>query len=268
MHELVSFDGKIVPAANAGLSSLSSAALYGKGVFTSIAIYDGTPFLWTKHWRRLEDNAAKVGIDISEYGEEETKYAVETLIAENRIKGGRARITFFDGRSSSIWPFESDKKTSLLIMTGDLRPAPDNFRMTISRYPVNSRSPLAGVKSCNYLENLLAFEKAKDRRSNEAIRVNERGDITSGCMANVFWLNQGRLYTPSLATGCLAGTTREFVLENLDCDEVEAGIEVLDNAEAIYLTSAGLGIVQASEFETKQLKITEHPILSLLPKRI
>ncbi|HEX3101297.1 MAG TPA: hypothetical protein VHQ01_05880, partial [Pyrinomonadaceae bacterium] len=76
MHQLISFDGKTVPAANTGMSALSSAALYGKGVFTTIAVCDGKLFLWSKHWRRLEDNAAKLGIDISEHGEDKTKYAV------------------------------------------------------------------------------------------------------------------------------------------------------------------------------------------------
>lgn len=265
MHPLISFDGKIAETEIAGIAALSSASLYGKGVFTTITIAGGHPFLWEKHWRRLADNAAKLRIDLSENDEIITTEAVENLIAENRVKVGRARITFFDERPSGIWPFETNRNTSLLITSADLRPVPENFRVTISPYPVNSRSPLAGVKSCNYLEQILAFDEANHRGFHEAIRVNENGQVTSGCMANVFWLKEDVLFTPSLATGCLAGTTREFVLENLECREVEAGIDELDSADAIFLTSAGLGIISVAEIDSRTFGPADHPITRLLP---
>ena len=83
----------------------------------------------------------------------------------------------------------------------------------------------------------------------EAVRVNERGLITGGCMSNIFWLKDEVLYTPSLATGCLAGTTREFVLENVECREVEVRIDEIEKSEAIFLTSAGVGIRQVNSFD-------------------
>ncbi|HUR99515.1 MAG TPA: aminotransferase class IV, partial [Pyrinomonadaceae bacterium] len=66
-------------------------------------------------------------------------------------------------------------------------------------------------------------------------------------------------------SGCLAGTTREFVLENFECREVEIGLEELRLADEIFLTSAGLGIIQVAEFERRRLKGEAHPIMSLLP---
>lgn len=264
MHPLISFDGKIVETEIIGIAALSSASLYGTGVFTTISIDGGSPFLWEKHWRRLTENAPKLGIDLFEHDEIRTKNALENLIAENRVNNGRARITFFDERPSGIWPFETKRNTSLLITTADPRTVPENFKLTISPYPVNSRSPLAGVKSCNYLEQILALDEAKGRGFHEAIRVNENGKVTSGCMANVFWLKDDVLFTPSLATGCLAGTTREFVLENLECREVEPGIKVLDSADAIYLTSASLGVTSVAEYNGHKLQSLPHPLTQLL----
>lgn len=245
----------------------SSAVLYGKGIFTTISVVLGSPFLWQKHWQRLSSNAETVGIDLTNYTESIVAEKLASSIEENRIINGRARITFFDERPSSIWPGESSNSTTLSILTGDVRDTPDNFKITISPYPVNSLSPLAGVKSCNYLENLMASDEAKTRGSHEAIRVNERGRITSGCMSNVFWLKGKSLYTPSLTTGCLPGTTREFVIENIDCKEVEADLDVLNDADAIFLTSAGLGVTQIEEFDSKSFPKTDHPILDVLPKR-
>ena len=87
-------------------------------------------------------------------------------------------------------------------------------------------------------------------------------------MSNIFWLKVGTFYTPSLSTGCLPGTTREFVLENVECREVEVGIDELNNADAIFLTSAGLGVTQVAEYEKKKIERTDHPILTLLSNTI
>lgn len=264
MHEYAFFNGQVLSVPSATIPAVSSAALYGKGIFTAIAIYDGEPFLWEKHWRRLTDNAAKIVIDLSEHSEETTRKALDELIEKNGVTNWRARITFFDESASSIWPFETKRKTSLLILTADLRPVPENFRLTVSPFPVNSQSPLAGVKSCNYLENLLAMDEAKKQGFDEAIRLNERGQITSACMANIFWLNDEQLYTPSLKTGCLAGTTREFVIEKLECEEIEARIETLKGADAIFLTSAGIGIATVTELDGNRFANSEHPITKLI----
>ena len=266
MHEIAFLNNQYFKVSEATLSAISSATLYGKGIFTTIAIYDGEPFLWEKHWRRLTENAAKLGIDLSEHSENTTRKALDEIVGKNGVTSGRARITFFDNRPSTIWPAENESalKTSLHIMTGDLRPVPDDVNLTVSPYPINSRSPLAGVKSCNYLENLMAFDEAKGRGFNEAIRLNERGEVTSACMANVFWLNDDRLYTPSLTTGCLAGTTREFVLENLECEEVETGIEAINAADAIFLTSAGIGVAALNELDGIRVVNSAHEITSLV----
>ena len=241
----------------------TAAVLYGKGIFTTVAIRDGQPFLWEKHWRRLLDNSKTVSIDLSAYSEKETLDQLTTSIENDGIVNGRARLTFLDESPSPLWPTQPTVKTSLHIMTGDLRAGSEEFRLTVSTYTANSCSPLAGVKSCNYLENLLAIEEAQARGFHEAVRVNERGFVTGCCMSNIFWLRDEELYTPSLATGCLPGTTREFVLENVVCREVEVGIDELEKADSIFLTSAGLGITQVAKYEGKRIETIDHPVLNL-----
>jgi branched-chain amino acid aminotransferase len=243
----------------------SGGLLNGKGVFSTLRIVDASPFLWAKHWRRIVSNAYKIGLDISAFDEQAVAALLAEAIETDAVIDGRARITFLDESPSPIWSDSTQGKTSLSIITGAPRPVPDEFKLTVSPHLVNSTSPLAGVKSCNYLENILALDEAKKRGFHEAIRLNEHGEITSGCMSNVFWLNAGRLYTPSLASGCLAGTAREFVLENLECKEVKTGLKALDTADEIFLTSAGIGVVQVAEFDGRSFGKRHHPILDLLP---
>lgn len=243
----------------------TNSALYGKGVFTTISIFNGDCFVWEKHWKRLRENAYRIGVDLSEHSEESVKFVLEKELKAAQILNGRARLTFFDDLPSSVWPKSNVGSTRFEIITGDRRDVPSYLRLTCSPFSTSSLSPLVGIKSCNYLEPILSLDEAKARGFHEAIRLNERGFVTSACMANVFWLAGGELFTPSLSTGCLAGTTREFVMENIDCREVEAGIEALADAEAIFLTSAGIGVQRVAEFEGKRLEMVDHPILHLLP---
>ena len=258
MHKFVSFNHQILPASKPNLSAISSATLYGKGIFTTVAIYNSKPFLWEKHLSRLIDNASRIGLDFN-FSEDSISEALAKLISKNKIEKGRARLTFFDESAQGIWTIENGKKTSLLITTADFRPLSENLKLTVSPYQINSTFPLANIKSCNYLENLLAIEEAHKRGFDEAIRLNEKGEIVSACLANIFWVKDDDIFTPSLETGCLAGTTRESILEKYKVFEVSEPIEILQKSEAVFLTSAGLGARQVffNENQVKLLKIID-----------
>lgn len=264
MDSFASFNFQIVDTDEIRLNAIGSSAFYGKGMFTTAAIVEGQVFLWEKHWRRLEENAVRLGIGLDGIKKETVEAGLDALIRQNRRGNGRARITLFDESAAGPWR-STTTGTSVLIVTSELRPRPRVVRLTVSPYLCNSTSPLAGVKSCNYLEQLLAAEEAKKRDFDEAIRVNERAEVVSACMANVFWVTGRKLFTPSLKTGCLSGTTREHVLENIPCEEAESGLDVLRNADAIFLTSAGIGVAGVTEFDETELRALEHPIADLLP---
>lgn len=252
---------------NDGVRSATGVELlYGKGVFTTVAIIEGKPFLWEKHWHRLTANATTLCIDISELGEQSVQDRLHESITESETSEGRARITFSDESPSRIWSNdEGEERTTLSIIVAERRPIPENFRLTVSPHHLSTTSPLAGIKSCNYLDHLLAYEQATNRGFHEAIRLNERDEIASACVANVFWETDGDLYTPSLKTGCLPGTTRDYILENIVCEEVEVGIEELHDADRIFLTSAGIGVVSVAEAGGRELDTSDHTLTSLLP---
>lgn len=256
MHAHLSFNQQIKAVSEANLNAVSSASLYGRGVFTTVAIYKSKPFQWRIHWERLTQNASKISLDVSELNESLLQKSFDELIAANTIKNGRARITIFDSRFGAIWNFESEKKIDVLITTADFGQPKEMLNLTSSAFSVNTESPLTNIKSCNYLENLLALEDAKRRGFDEALRLNQRGEIVSAAMANVFWVKNEAAFTPSLKTGALNGTTRNFVLSlaeelNLKVFEVENSIDNLLNADEIFLTSVGLKIVPVSNFENR-----------------
>ncbi len=251
MHKFVSFNHRFISAESAALSAISSAALYGKGIFTTLAVYDSKPFVWEKHRERLTRNAEKCGIELAEFSVEKIKKSLLEIISKNRIENARARITIFDESAGGIWSFATNKKTHTLITTADLRAVSKDFRLTVSPFHINSTSPLAGIKSCNYLENILALEQAHAENFDEAIRLNERGEIVSACMANVFWIKNGQIYTPPVETGCIPGTTRSYIAENFAVAEKKARLPELIEADSVFLTSAGIGIVKLANLNEK-----------------
>jgi branched-chain amino acid aminotransferase len=246
------------------VSALSSGLLYGKGVFTTVRIVGGEPWLWSRHWERLTGHAEAIRSGMIEFSDDDLAAALHEMIRRRGFSEGRARVTMFESSPSRHWKPDSTPSTSVGINLAKLRPVPTPFHLTISPYRVNSTSPLVGVKSCNYLENILAAENARSRGNAEAIRVNEKGEVTGGCMSNIFWRRGDRLFTASLGTGCLAGTTRAFVMERLKVEEAAADIKEIEAADAIYLTSAGLGIVAANSLDGRKLDTGPHAILNLM----
>lgn len=251
MNKFALFDFQILPAEKFFVSAVSSAAFYGRGVFTTVAVYNGKPFLWENHRRRLRENAERIGIDLGEFDEKSVEDALLQIIRQNNLETGRARLTFFDESASGIWNLNAPNKTSFLITTAEFQTTKDKFSLTVSPFPLNSKSPLANVKSCNYLENTLALEEAKSRGYDEAVRLNEKGEIASASRANIFWAKGENIFTPALETGCLAGTTREFLMENFPVEEVRADLNELNSADEIFLTSAGIGLKNIGKFNGK-----------------
>lgn len=272
MHAHVIFNSRLIEATKARSSPLVPSSLYGRGVFTTLAIYDRRPFLWPQHWMRLVDHAARSGIDCRSLDERSVHASLLKLIEANEVKDGRARITLFGGADQGVWKSKGTgrPRTEVLIMTGDARALKeDGMALTVSPYRTNTLSPLAGIKSVNYLDHLMSWEEARARDFDEAVVLNERGEIVSATMANLFWVTDGTLHTPTLSTGALAGITRARVLSlagELSIPHVEGVYELshLSDADEIFLTSSGLNVAIVTTFDFHRYTVPVGSIALLL----
>jgi branched-subunit amino acid aminotransferase/4-amino-4-deoxychorismate lyase len=137
----------------------------------------------------------------------------------------------------------------------------------VSPYRTNTVSPLTGIKSLNYLEHVLAWEEAQSRDFDEAVVLNERGEIVSATTSNLFWAKNGTLHTPTLSTGALAGITRECVIDiaNKHFIPLLEGIyemNDLTDADEIFLTSSSLGVAPVTTFDFR--RYTEGPLTTMI----
>ena len=263
MHAIIYLNKSMVDAAKARVAPVSSAMLYGRGVFTTLAIYNGQPFLWSQHWERLNEHAKELEISCGNLDEAGVGAALKKLISVNRVSDGRARVILLARSSQHVWRASppGPRKTDLLIMTSDGQKIPAiGLTLAVSPYRFNTFSPLAGIKSLNYLDHVLSWEEAHGRDFDEAVMLNERGEIVSATMANIFWVKDGTVHTPTLSTGALAGVTRACVIELASkhfIPLVEGVYEMQDltDADEIFLTSASLGLAIVTTFDFRTYSV-------------
>jgi branched-subunit amino acid aminotransferase/4-amino-4-deoxychorismate lyase len=262
----------MLEATKARVAPVSSAMLYGRGVFTTVAIYNSKPFLWPEHWRRLEDHAKRLKIDCAGANERNVGEAVGKLVAVNQVRNGRARVILLARSGRDVWKpkKEGARKTDLLIMTSEAQKvSPAGMSLAVSPYRFNTFSPLVGIRSLNYLEQVLSWEEAQARDFDEAVMLNERGEIVSATMANIFWVNNGTLHTPAISTGAMAGITRGAIIElaaKQFIPVIEGVYELADLAEAdeIFLTSASLSVAFVNTFDFRQYSVASANICARL----
>ena len=272
MHPVIYLNKVMLEATKARVAPVSSAMLYGRGVFTTVAVYNGKPFLWPDHWRRLKDHARRLDVDSTGANEDNVGAAVRKLVAVNQVQWGRARVILLARSGRDVWKTKkaSARETDLLIMTGEPQKiSPAGLSLAVSPYRFNTFSPLAGVRSLNYLEQVLSWEEAQARDFDEAVMLNERGEIVSATMATIFWVKDGTLHTPTLSTGALAGVTRAAVIKLATkqfIPVIEGVYELADLAEAdeIFLTSASLGVALVTTFDFRQYSVTAGNICARL----
>lgn len=254
MHSRIIHNKRLLSPPKARIEAVS---LFGRGVFTTLAIHHRQPFLWREHWARLTEHAARVGVDLSDCDEASVRNSLAQLIEANNVTDGRARVTLLATAERGIWRVKgiASRKTDLLIITGAPHTvSQDGIALTVSPYRTNTLSPLAGIKSVNYLDHILAWEEARARDFDEAVTLNERGEVVSATMSNIFWVTDGTIHTPALATGAVAGTTRAHIMDlagELSVPLVEGVYELSDlgDADEIFLTSAGQGVAIVTTFD-------------------
>ncbi|MDQ4091429.1 MAG: aminotransferase class IV [Actinomycetota bacterium] len=228
-------DGALVDEAEARVSPFDHGLLTGDGVFETMKIVRGQPFAARRHLARLDRSTA--GMRLPCPAPALVLAAIEQVIAANGIEDGRVRVTVTGG-PGALGSDRAAVEPTVIVAAGPLPAWPPGADVVVAPWPRNERGALAGVKSISYGENVVALAHARDRGAGEAIFANLAGHLCEGTGTNVFVAVGGRLVTPPLTAGCLAGVTRELVMELLDVVEENLPVEALASAEEAFLTSS------------------------------
>lgn len=228
-------DGVLCEEADARVSPFDHGLLTGDGVFETLKVYGGTPFAVRRHLERLAFSARGLGLEVP--AEDVLRAAMADVVAANGLGDGRLRITLTGGVS----PLGSDRGPNgplVIVAGGALAPWPESTDVVVVPWPRNERGALAGLKTTSYGENVVALGWAKARGAGEAIFANLEGELCEGTGSNVFVGIDGRLVTPPLSSGCLAGVTRALILEVVEgAVEADLPVDALARADEAFLTS-------------------------------
>lgn len=227
-------DGRIVAAEEARVSPFDHGLLTGDGVFETLIVYDGQPFAQRRHLERLAFSCAGLGLACPDASL--LREALASVVEANGLSQGRLRITLTGGDS----PLGSERGAGgpmVLVAGGPLTPWPETADVAVVPWPRNERGALAGLKTTSYGENVVALAYARERGASEAIFANTVGDLCEGTGSNVFVGIGGRLVTPALRSGCLAGVTRALVIEAAGAVEEDLPVAALASADEAFLTS-------------------------------
>lgn len=215
---------------------------HGVGVFETVRVKGGRARWRDWHLESIRASASVLGLRVEE-GE------------LRRIPPGEGLWRWFvTGSGMRTW------------WSPGLERVPESFSLEPSEVGVWSTAWEARHKTLSYLSRVQA-RRGVEGKDAEVVLVNERGEIASASMANLFWVKRGILRTPARDCGCRGGTVRRWVLERSGyaVEEGKWGLAELDGAEEIFLTNARIGIARVDAW--KKRKIGDGKISEVLAKR-
>lgn len=259
----VFLNGEIVGASEASLPFDDRCFRFGHGLFETLRAYNGKPFLLEKHVERMEKGSQILGIDFP-LSFEETKEAIEKLIGANGLgdTDARIRITVTGGSDTSLQIRTKGKPNVLIETQHYTQPPKEAYRegvsLWISGIRRNLSSPLSSIKSCNYMDCLLAHSEALDRGLFDAVMLATDGTVAEAATSNIFMVYKNTLLTPQLG-GILPGVTRLAVIGlsreiGFPFREIAISPEDLLDADEVFLTNSMVEILPVRDIGGKRLR--------------
>ncbi|MVO87552.1 4-amino-4-deoxychorismate lyase [Streptomyces sp. p1417] len=250
---------------NGGLRDLDSARVsvldhgltVGDGVFETVKTVAGRPFALTRHLDRLVRSAR--GLGLPEPDTDEVRRACAAVVDANPTALGRLRITCTGG-VSPLGSDRGDQGATLVVALDEAARRPDSTAVITVPWTRNERSALAGLKTTSYAENVVALARAKERGATEALFANTAGQLCEGTGTNVFVVIDGEIHTPPLASGCLAGITRELTVQWTGARETDLPLDVLDRADEVFLTSTLRDVQAVHRVDERRLPDAPGPV--------
>jgi branched-chain amino acid aminotransferase len=223
----------------------------GDGVFEAVKVVDGTPFALTRHLARMGRSAR--GLGLPEPDPDAVRRAITSVLEAEHIPLGRLRITWTGGPAPMGSGRSESPTPTLVVAASATQPFEPTTSVVTVSWPRNEKGAMAGLKTTSYAENVVALAEAHRRGASEAIFANTAGNLCEGTGSNIFYVVDGELRTPTLGSGCLAGISRELLVEWFDTVEVDEPVEVLLTAEEIFLVSTTRDVQAVSRCDGREL---------------
>lgn len=253
---IVYLNGRFVPEEHACVSIYDRGFLYGDGLFETIRLYGGAPFLWNEHMARLEHGCSAMRLR-PPMTRAELRCVLSTLLHSNGLANAIARIALTRGTGQRGYSPRGADHPTLCVTLFEPANRPANYKVVTSSIRLPTHDSLASFKHSNKLRQVLARAEADDTGAEEALLLNDSGEVVEGTSTNLFWVEGDTLCTPPLE-GILPGTTRAYILKRaahfgISARETSIKLPELLSSNGVFVTSAALEVMQVSH-------INDHPL--------
>ena len=273
------YDGRIVAQKDIVIDPFAHALHYGSGVFEGIRSYRTSRgagiFRLREHIERLFASAAEYALGIPYSVDDVCKATVETVRASRHVETYIRPLVFFGEGKFALAPLFQKNAVHVMIavrgFSGTIAPGGQaGCRLTISpvmKTPSKALSSLA-KGSGHYMNSIRALHDAMHRGFDEALLLNDRGNVAEGTGENIFLIKGGKLHTNPTSEDVLAGITRESAIVLAQ----DAGISVeiapihtaqLLDADEVFLTGTAAELVSVACVDEHTYS-HEHPITERL----
>jgi len=258
MHKHVFHNDRVLPLERVRLSPGQAGLLNGWGIFSTLRIHVGVPFAFERHWERLRLDAERISLPLP-YDREPVRKAISQLLRANGVKEGCLRIYFVYNRIGIWCSQEKMPATDLIMYTADLPRRAGPVKLGLLEHGRYAAHPLAGVKVTSWLENVWAAEKAHSRGLEDVVLLNEHGLVAECTAANIFLVHSGKVSTPPETSGCLAGVSRQILLEiapssGVPIEERGITIEEMHVADEVFISSTTREVQPVSHIEDREYR--------------
>ncbi len=254
-------DGEFFGREEAKVSVFDHTFLYGDGIFEGIRVYEGCIFRLDQHLERLWSSAKYIMLQIP-LTPEEMRDAVAETVRRNGIRNGYIRLVVTRGVGTlGLAPWLC-KKASIVIIADAITLYPQKYYVeglalvTVPTMRNRIESLNSRVKSCNYLNNILAKIEGQNAGCIEALMLDHNGFVVECTGDNIFIIKRGRILTPPSYLGALEGITRNCIMEIAR----EKGMEVREepftrfdvfDADEVFLTGTAAEAIPVVEVDKR-----------------
>jgi branched-chain amino acid aminotransferase len=257
IHRFVFHNDRLLPVAEVRLSPGQAGLLNGWGLFTTVRIYEGIPFAFERHWKRLQRDAERTHCPFP-FEESVVRGQLGEVLRANHVREGAARI-YMVYNQVGFWRSDEDfPRVDLLVCSADLPSYREPARLGLREHGRNAAAPLAGVKVISWLDNVWNYYEAQQAGFDEVVLLNERGEVAECTAANIFCVKGGRVATPPVSAGCLQGITRSVLLEigagvGAPVEERVLRPEDLYAADEVFISSTNRSMLGVSEVSGRKI---------------
>jgi branched-chain amino acid aminotransferase len=272
IHRNIFHNDRIVPIEHARLSPGQAGLMNGWGLFTTMRIFQGEAFAYERHWRRLEKDSGRIRLPFP-FDPAQVRRHLGELLAANQVVEGTVRIYMIYNRVGVWQSNEPMPQVDLIMCTAGLPALGEQARLSIAEHGRHAASPLAGVKTTAWLNNVWHLAEAQKAGWTEVILLNERGEVAECTSANIFCVepdkSDAKVFTPPLTSGCLEGVTRSILLEIAP----SAGVEIIErtitpedlhSAQEVFITSTNRTLLGVSEIAGHKYSVVMGPLAQKL----